>query len=171
MKPIESKRLKILEGSLEKKRSLFDDKLKAHFADVKRANGGPVNDKRNGQATFRRWDRQNETLRNIQESIKRTEASIEYEKGKILEVQEVKKKLPGAILSRVDTGVLQQWRKYPNTFFIDGVDKARICWNSKKNQISHKYSSSITDKDQWQLFARTFNSIKSEIEQELSKND
>lgn len=50
-------RLTILEDSLVKKEAEFQRRLDAHFADVKRGNGQPMNDKRNGQATLNRWDK------------------------------------------------------------------------------------------------------------------
>ena len=54
-----SNRLEILKNSLEKKEQQLEKRFDDHFADVKRANGQPLNDKRNGQATMNRWERQN----------------------------------------------------------------------------------------------------------------
>jgi hypothetical protein len=154
-----TKRLIILENSLEKKKKQFDDKLQNHIDTVKQANGQPLNDKRNGQATLNKWERQNDSLRNLQESIAKTENAIEIEKGKIFECESVKNNLPTVILDMVENGTLNQWRKHPNTFFVNGVDKARIVWDSKKKVVAHKYSKHITDKDQWKLFAKTYNEI------------
>lgn len=154
-----TKRLKILEGSLEKKKALFDEKLQNHINTVKQANGQPLNDKRNGQATLNKWEKQNEALRNLQESIVKTENAIEIEKGKILECEAVKNDLPQCILCMLEEGKLTQWRKHPNTFFVNGVEKARIIWDSKKKIVAHKYIKQITDKDQWKLFALTYNEL------------
>lgn len=82
-----SKRLEILQGSLAKKTALFDQKLQAHMDDVKSANGQPLNDKRNGGKTLGRWDRQNDSLRTLNESIEATKAAIEREKTKIAMVE------------------------------------------------------------------------------------
>ncbi len=154
-----TKRLIILENSLEKKKKQFNDKLQNHIDTVKQANGQPLNDKRNGQATLNKWERQNDSLRNLQESIAKTENAIEFEKGKIIECESVKNSLPDAILEMMVNGTLIQWRKHPNTFFVNGVDKARIVWDNKKKVVAHKYSKQITDKDQWKLFAKTYNEL------------
>lgn len=154
-----TKRLIILENSLEKKKKQFNDKLQNHIDTVKQANGQPLNDKRNGQATLNKWERQNDSLRNLQESIAKTENAIEVEKGKIIECESMKNSLPDAILEMMVNGTLIQWRKHPNTFFVNGVDKARIVWDNKKKVVAHKYSKQITDKDQWKLFAKTYNEL------------
>ena len=154
----------ILEKSLEKKKSLFDDKLQNHFDTVKQANGQPLNDKRNGQATLNKWERQNESLRNLKESIEKTEKAIEREIGKIIDCDGAKENLPDIVIEMINDETLIQWRKHPNTFFVVGVDKARIVWDNKKKIIFHRYSKTITDKDQWKLFAQTFNKILKAIQ-------
>lgn len=75
-------RLDILKASLEKKQAKFDRKLNEHFADVRSANGQPLNDKRNGFSTMKRWDRQNDVLSRMQEDIEKTETAIEREEKK-----------------------------------------------------------------------------------------
>lgn len=154
-----TKRLIILENSLEKKKKQFDERLQNHINTVKQANGQPLNDKRNGQATLDKWERQNDSLRNLKESIAKTEDAIDREKGKIIDCESEKKNLPIAILDMIENGTLTQWRKHPNTFFVTGVDKARIVWDKKKKVVAHKYSKQITDKDQWKLFAKTYNEL------------
>ncbi|MFL1896765.1 hypothetical protein ACJRPK_13750 [Aquimarina sp. 2-A2] len=154
-----TKRLIILENSLEKKKQQFSDKLQHHFDTVKQANGQPLNDKRNGQATLNKWEKQNDSLINLNESIAKTEDAIEREKGKIIDCESVKNNLPGTILEMIENGRLTQWRKHPNTFFVDGVDKARIVWDNKKKIVAHKYINKITDKDQWKTFAKTYNEL------------
>ncbi|OSI07419.1 Uncharacterised protein [Neisseria animaloris] len=59
-KPAGSKRMEVLQQSLTKKQTAFDNKLQAHFDDVQSANGQPLNDKRNGQATMNRWKKPSE---------------------------------------------------------------------------------------------------------------
>lgn len=154
-----TKRLEILEASLAKKKALFSDKLQNHIDTVKQANGQPLNDKRNGRATLNKWDRQNESLRSLNESIERTERAIEFERGKISDVNAAKAGLPVEILALIESGDLIQWRKHPNTFFVKGVDKARIVWDPKRRVVAHKYTGAITDKEQWRTFARIYNEL------------
>lgn len=154
-----SNRLEILKGSLAKKEAEFDKKINSHFADVKSANGQPINDKRNGAATSMRWEKQNDSLRSLKESIQKTKDAIEREEQKIYGVEKTKEILPAEILKLIEDGTLIQWRKHPNTFFVAGVDKARIVWMEKKNQVGHKFTSSITDKEQWRKFVSVFNPL------------
>jgi len=103
---IMSKRLEILKNSLIKKERQFDDKLQNHIDTVKQANGQPLNDKRNGQATLNKWDRQNESLRNLKDSIQKTKDAIEREEGKIMEVERTNEIIPTEILELVESGFL-----------------------------------------------------------------
>ena len=96
-----SKRLEILKRSLEKKQAEFDNKLSNHIADVKRANGQPLNDKRNGYVTLNRWERQNDSLRNLQQSIEKTKNAIETEEYKISGVETAKETMPKELLNLV----------------------------------------------------------------------
>jgi hypothetical protein len=159
-----SKRLEILEASLIKKEASLNDKFENHFASVKQANGQPLNDKRNGQATLDKWERQNEAIRNQQKSIEVTKNAIEKEKSKIRGVEISKETLPSCILDMIESGQLIQWRKHPNTFFVEGVDKARICWDDKKKLIFTRYKNAITDKDVWKIFATTFNTLLKQLQ-------
>lgn len=154
-----SARLELLKKSLDKKIELYNTKIQNHIDDVKRANGQPLNDKRNGQATLNRWEKQNEAIRNIQKGIDLTKAAIEKEEGKIKEVLSAKEVLPKPILDLIDAGVLTQWRKYPMYFFVKGVDRCRIIWNDKKSQLEYKRPIDFNDSDQWRLFAQTYNNL------------
>lgn len=158
-----TKRLEVLEGSLEKKKADFDQSIDAHFADVKRANGQPMNDKRNGHVTLNRWEKQSDALRNKQSGIELTERAIEREKDKISDVATALEGMPQQIVDLVDVGTLTQWRKHPNTFFVDGVDKARIQY--KGGKLFHKFTSSITDKAQFSIFRDTFNGLSNALNQ------
>lgn len=161
-----SKRLEILEASLKKKEASLNDKFEIHFASVKQANGQPLNDKRNGQTTLDKWERQKEAIRNQQKSIEITKNAIEKEKSKIIDVEASKESLPTCILDMIKSGKLTQWRKHPNTFFVKGVEKARICWDNKKKLIFTRYKNTITDKGVWKLFATTFNTLLKQIQDE-----
>ena len=77
-----SKRLEILKNSLAKKEQDLANRFDTHFKTVKQANGQPLNDKRNGQATLNKWDRQSDGIRTAQESIEKTKRAIEFEEGK-----------------------------------------------------------------------------------------
>lgn len=158
-----STRLEILQASLEKKVQKFNEKLQAHFDDVKRANGQPLNDKRNGAATMNRWDRQDAALSNLNKEIQKTKDAIEREEDKIGGCEYIQTLLPEPIRKLIESGELIQWRKHPSIFFVPGIDKARIGWDLKKKFLYHKYVGSITDKDAYKKFADMFNSLKAEI--------
>ena len=156
-------RLDILKSSLKKKEERFNAKLNEHFNDVKQANGQPLNDKRCGQSTIRRWNKQNNALNSLQEKIEKTKNAISREEDKIKGVEHTTSLLPLEILSLIEDGTLVQWHKYPHIFFVEGVDKARIIWDFKKKQIAHKFTSSIQDAEQYKKFARVFNSLASRL--------
>ena len=153
-------RLQILLQSLEKKENEFSSRLDDHFADVKKANGQPLNDKRNGAATLNRWEKQNAALRNQEKSIERTKAAIEREEMKISHVESVD--LPQAIRDAIDAGEIIQWRKHPRMFFVVGVDRGRITWNEEKKTIGHRYLSEIP-KDHYPIFRDVYNKIRNSL--------
>ncbi len=158
-----SKRLEILKQSLIKKECLFNQKIESHIADVKSANGQPLNDKRNGQTTLSRWDKQNNALRNLKKSIEKTKDAIEREEYKVLNTETTKSELPQEIQALINTGQLKQWRKHPHIMFVEGVDKARIIWYSKNNIIAHKFTSEIKDQEQWSIFVKIFNPLAKKL--------
>ena len=154
-----SKKLEILKQSLAKKEQELQRRFDVHFATVKQANGQPLNDKRNGQATLNKWERQNDAIRTAKESIEKTKRAIEFEEGKIKGVEHVNTFIPKEILQLVESGILIQWRKHPHTFFVDGVDKARIVWLEKTKQVAHKFVSKIKEQEQRTKFVRVFNPL------------
>lgn len=156
-------RLEILQQSLEKKQKAIDEKFDRHFADVRQANGQPLNDKRNGRATLNRWEKQSDSIRNAEKELEKTRAALEREQYKVSGVEHINKMLPKQILDLVNSGVLNQWRKHPNMFFVNGVDKARIIWDLKKKELTYKYLGAITDKDQYRLFVRTLKDLHASI--------
>jgi len=156
-----SKRLEILKNSLAKKEQQLNAKFDQHFATVKQANGQPLNDKRNGQATLNKWERQNEGIRTIQKSIEATKQAIEREESKIKGVEYVNTFIPAEILKLVESGDLIQWRKHPHTFFVPGVDKARIVWDEKRKKVAHKFVGEIKDQEQRTKFVRMYNPLNS----------
>ena len=154
-------RLDILKASLEKKQAKFNRKLNEYFSDVKSANGQPLNDKRNGYSTMKRWDRQNDTLSRMQKEIEKTQTAIERE--------EDRSSMPEEIQKLINDGTLKQWDRYPHIMFVEGVDKARIIWDDRKKVVMHKFVSSITDTEQRRKFARVYNSLNASINEEIGK--
>lgn len=156
-------RLNILKTSLEKKQAKFDNRLSQHFEDVKSANGQPLNDKRNGFLTLRRWEKQNTSLSNLQNEIEKTKSAIEREECKLADISNNKTRMPKEIVELIDKGILKQWGKYPHILFVTGVDKARIIWDDKKKKVLHKFANTLTDKDQRKVFADVYNSLYTSI--------
>lgn len=156
-------RLDILKSSLEKKEEKFNKKLNEHFSDVRSANGQPLNDKRNGVSTMRRWDRQNDSLSKMQKEIEKTKHAIEDEESKLNGIAANKSRMPKEITDLIDDGTLKQWGKYPHIMFVEGVDKARIIWDNKKKQVLHKFTNTLTDKEQRKKFAQVYNLLHKAI--------
>lgn len=154
-----SKKLEILKQSLAKKEAQLNAKFDTHFATVRQANGQPLNDKRNGQATLNKWERQNEGIRAMKKSIEATKQSIEIEEGVIKGVEHANIFIPAEIQKLVESGELIQWRKHPHTFFVAGVDKARIVWDEKRKIVAHKFFREITVQEQRTKFVRIYNPL------------
>jgi len=155
-----SKKLEILKQSLIKKEEQLRKRFDDHFASVRQANGQPLNDKRNGQATLNKWERQDDAIRTLKASIKKTKNAIEFEEGRIKGVDYVNQNLiPKEILALVESGELIQWRKNPTHFFVPEVDKARIWWDKKRNVVAHKYVHLITEQAQRTKFVRLYNPL------------
>lgn len=154
-----SKKLEILKQSLSKKEQHLNAQFETHFETVKQSNGQPLNDKRNGQATLNKWERQNESIRTMQKSIEATKQAIAIEEGKIKGVEHANTFIPAEIQKLVETGELIQWRKHPHTFFVAGVDKARIVWDEKRKVVAHKFVSEITIQEQRTKFVRIYNPL------------
>ncbi len=153
-------RLNVLKESLEKKKALLESKFDEYFKDVASTNGQPLNDKRNGRATLNRWDKQSAAIRKLQEEITITKSAIEKEEGKINDVRKTNDTLPQAILELVESGVLQQWRKHPTTFFVTGVSKGRIQWTG--NNLAHKYLRDVPGTE-YPLFRDVFNQLRKDL--------
>lgn len=151
-----SKRLEILKMSLLKKESLFSERLQQHFDTVRQANGQPLNDKRNGRATLNKWDKQSDTLRNLENSIQRTKDAIERENMKIALAESVD--IPDFIQKAIDEGLVSQWRKHPRFFFVTGVKHGRIVLDEETGVIAHRYLSKVS-KEEYPTFRDVFNKL------------
>lgn len=149
-------RLEILKASLAKKEARFDVKLQEHFDTVAMANGQPLNDKKNGRATLNKWDKQNESLRTLKDSIQRTKDAIEREELKIANASMVV--IPPYIQQAIDEGLITQWRKFPRFFFVNGVSGGRIVLDEKTGSIAHRYLSKVT-KEEYHIFRDVFNKL------------
>lgn len=151
-----SRRLGILKGSLAKKEALFNEKLQLHFDTVAQANGQPLNDKRNGRATLDKWDKQSDSLRRLDDGIKKTKEAIESEELKIALIETVS--LPDYIQSAINDGLITQWRKFPRFFFVTGVSGGRIVLDENTGLIAHRYLSKVS-KEEYPLFRDAFNRL------------
>ena len=158
---MKTNRLTILENSLEKKEAEFAKRLDEHWEDVKSTNGQPLNDKRNGQATLDRWDRQRRALAKKEESIEKTKRAIEREKYKITNVESLV--LPPEIKELVDNGTLSQWRKYPNRFFVKGVERGRIIFDTKTGNILSAYHKEIPNQEQYTIYRAVFVDLQKKL--------
>jgi hypothetical protein len=105
-----SARLSVLKASLVKKEKLRDTKINTHFETIKKTNGQPLNDKRDGHKTLAKWDKQNDAIRSINESIERTKAAILREESAVNRVASVD--LPDCIQRAITDKRITQWRKW-----------------------------------------------------------
>ena len=154
-----STRLDILKASLAKKEAKFNERLQNHFNTVKQANGQPLNDKRNGQSTLNKWDKQSEALRRIEDSIQRTKDAIEREEAKIASANSIS--LPEFMQKAITDGLITQWRKFPRFFFVNGVKHGRIVLDEKTGLIAHRYLSKVA-KDEYPIFRDVFNALNNQ---------
>lgn len=161
-----NKRLEILEASLAKKEARLEAAFAKHFASVKETNGQPLNDKRNGQATLNRFAKEEQAIRTAQAEVDKTKAAIKKEQDKIAGVEHVSSFIPNEIMELVGAGVLKQWTKHPNIFFVDGVEFARICWDNKRKVLSCKYINKVTDKEQYAKIRDLFNPLSRKLNEQ-----
>lgn len=166
--PAGSRRMKILQQSLVKKQAAFDQRLQSHFDDVRSANGQPLNDKRNGQATLNRWERQNDGLRTADKEMEKTQRAIEREQAAIDRVNNAD--IPAFLKPMIESGEITQWRKFPNRFFVSGVEKARIIWDKDKQQFGYAYLQGVKG-EQFAKFRDTYNHILALHRQEQERKN
>lgn len=159
-----SKRLKILKESLIKKEKKLEARFESRFNHQKITNGQPMNDKKNGRSWFANSEKLDNAIRNQMASVEKTKEAIIKEEQKISYCQDVKEILPSAILKAIESGLITQWRKFPNRFFVVGVEKGRLIWNSKENKLQYSYASSIPTNEQYQVFKKVAIELSNEIE-------
>ena len=159
---MKTNRLEILKNSLVKKEAELQRRYDNYFATYKQPNGQPMNDKRNGGAFFRKVDKQNDAIRNQKDSIEKTKLAIEKEKAKIRNIES--QVIPTELQELLNAGKITQWRKFPNRFFVVGVEKARLVWDEKKQVVLHQYVSEIPKKTgQYEIFKEIFNYLNNTL--------
>lgn len=159
-----SKKLEILQGSLLKKEKELNSRLEAVILHQKITNGQPMNDKRNGASWFKKKEKLDNSIRNLMVSIEKTKVAIEKEQAKLAGVAKSRNYLPKPLLDAIADGLIVQWRKYPNRFFVIGVEKARLIWNKKKGKLQCCYTSEIPNEEQFKLFKDVALKIDAEID-------
>ena len=159
-----SKRLAVLKASLSKKEVLFSEKLQQHFDTVKQANGQPLNDKRNGQATLSKWDKQSDALRNLESGIQRTKDAIDREEMKVALAESVD--IPDFMQKAIEEGLISQWRKHPRFFFVTGVKNGRIVLDEETRMIAYRYLSRVS-KEEYPTFRDVFNKLNKQCREKL----
>lgn len=145
-------RLDVLSASLVKKEERLSALLSSHFDTVKATNGQPMNDKRNGSAHFKKIEKENDAIRRANAEIDKTKAAIERERLKTAGVELANEAMPKPFLDAILSNKITQWRKFPNRFFVVGVEKARLIWDSKEGKLFSGYTSSIPNDEQKQSF-------------------
>jgi len=153
-------RREILEASLKKKQDKFDQDLSIHMDDVRGAQGEPMAGHSGGEKVLSRWEKQNKSLKRQNDSIEKTKRALEREDDRDYNKQQAAnllKEMPKIFQDMVADGTLNQWIKYPNTFFVEGVEKARIQF--KKGKAFHKYARHSGNYEQFQKFKAVYNQI------------
>lgn len=153
-----SKRLDMLLNSLNKKREDAEAYSERMQQEAKNRMGQPIHASERGIRN--RWEREYNTLSNKLDSIKKTERAIEREKDLIERVNSTN--LPDQINQAIQSGELSQWRKYPNRFFVKGVEKGRIIWDEKKGQLLASHYHEVPD-EQKPIFKEAFNKLKASL--------
>lgn len=155
-----SKRLDILEQSLEKKSALLDDRISDLFNAVRSTNGQPLNDKKCGSKVFKQWEKLDKAVASAKAKIKKAETAIEREKARIRRVENCP--APAFIQKFIDLGEVVQWRKFPNRFFITGVKGGRIVWDEVPQRLTCSHLSEVPE-DQRERFKTVYEALQQEM--------
>ncbi len=161
-------RLEILQNSLINKKANLDVFFEDLYSHQRLTNGQPMNDKRNGGTWFKRHDQLNNKIANQFKEIEKTENAIEREQSKIDNYSDIEKDLPQPILDLIQSGTLVQWKRYPNTFFIQGLDTVRLVYDKKvmktkiKETLFNRYQNEFKkncSREQWLKFVKIWNEL------------
>ena len=156
-------RTDVLKASLEKKEAKLNDLFENQFSHWKKTNGQPMNDKKSGASHFKKSDKNDDAIRNQLAEIEKTKKAIEKEAVKVEQSERVKNSLPSSIVELLDSGKITQWRKFPDTFFVKGVDKGRLQY--KNGVLSNRYYKDIPTQEQKAIFKDLYNTLNGKIAQ------
>ncbi|OFL95286.1 hypothetical protein [Neisseria sp. HMSC074B07] len=67
--------------------------------------------------------------------------------------------IPEFLKLMIESGEITQWREFPNRFFVNGVDKARIIWHTDEQEFGYAYLNELP-KEQFEKFRDTYNHIR-----------
>jgi hypothetical protein len=111
---------------------------------------------------MRQWERQNDSIRTALAEVEKTERAIEREEYKIAIVESMNKRLPKILLDAVESGEITQWRKYPNRFFVPGVESARMIWQEKDKTLYYNNLTGVTGEER-KRFAEVYKRLADEL--------
>ena len=66
--------------------------------------------------------------------------------------------IPEFLKPMIESGEITQWREFPNRFFVNGVDKARIIWHTDEQEFGYAYLNELP-KEQFEKFRDIYNHI------------
>ena len=178
-------RLEILERSLKNKEQVLNQKINADMSAWSATAGTPLNDKMHKpqvRSFVNQREQARESIFRQFREIEKTQNAIEREKAR-LEFLDKKDELsseilaspkfPTVVLEMLEQGILKQWRKYPNYFFVTGVEMGRIIVDPLGTKIKQKkytkksyasvrrsYTTEIPTQEQKELFFKVWNAIR-----------
>lgn len=175
------KRREILEKSLEKKRTIFNDRFRSHWDYTVGLQGEPIGGPRAQDRAIRnRLEREDRALRRMSEEVKKTERALAREERKEIDTANAYDALPEPLRAAIDAGLIVQWRRHPNTFFVPGVEKGRLAWipESAKNAKSAlrgtlvaRYAHQIPDQAQYAAFRDVANALWAALKPQNQEDD
>jgi hypothetical protein len=148
---------------LARKEDELNRRFDNQFEHQRKTNGQPMNDKRNGRAWFNKKDKLDQAIGKQMEEIEKSKAYIKRLEERVAFLEKWEKELPAPLLEATLAGRLNQWKRHPRMFFVEGVEKARIVWNSDTKTIGATYVKQIPSKEQYAIFRDTFNGLRKEL--------
>lgn len=146
------KRVQILKASLEQKEQKLNELLKGRFAEAKQSN-----------QKLSEWAKQNAEVKEMLYSIETTKRAIKAEQKKVDKLKEINKKLPSEILELLEKGVISQWERYPNRFFVVGVKHARIVLDFETSNIMYQHLKLIPNEYQLNKFKAVYSELSEKL--------
>ena len=155
-------RLEILEESLRKKKDLLNEKINDLFSAVAETNGQPLNDKKDFRKNVKRFNKKNNYIIRQEDEIEKTVRAIEKEKMLLKNIESSRNKLPSPVIELIEKKIITQWRRFPDHFFVVGVEKARIILRDN-NKLYFKYTENIPNENQRIIFNKVFNDLQKKL--------